>query len=135
MRGSGDGKHTTAADHMPSSHRRYADWTLDKILRQARDIGASTEMFCQLVLEKKPHPEQGFRSCLGVVRLVKLVGAARLEAACLRALQVGGLSYGSVKSILDNHLEAAPPPRRKARDDDAQLTPSHPNIRGPGYYH
>ena len=135
MRGSGDGKHTTAQDHMPSSHRRYADWTIDKILREAKVIGASTEMFCQMVLEKKPHPEQGYRTCLGVVRLAKTVGQARLEAACLRALQIGALNYGSVKSILDNRLDGQPVPRRRDAEGGAQLALPHPNIRGSDYYH
>jgi transposase len=135
LRGSGDGKHTTAQDHMPSSHRRYADWTLEKILREARGVGASTEMFCQLVLDKKPHPEQGFRTCMGVVRLSKMVGVQRLEAACLRALQVGALNYGSVKSILDNRLEGHPAPRRRSEGESVQSAVPHANIRGSSYYH
>ena len=71
LRGSGDGKHNTLSDHMPSSHRRYGDWTIERILREARAIGPSTERLCQMVLEEQPHPEQGFRTCLGVVRLVR----------------------------------------------------------------
>ena len=137
MRGSGDGKHTTLAEHMPSSHRRYADWTIERIVREARAIGPSTEMLCQMILEQRPHPEQGFRTCLGIVRLVKPVGADRLEAACLRALQIGTLNYGSVKSILDNRLDGQPVRRAGGDADRAidDLFTSHPNIRGSGYYH
>ena len=134
MRGSGDGKHTTLAEHMPSSHRRYADWTIDRILREARAIGPSTEMLCQMILEQRPHPEQGFRTCLGIVRLVKPFGAGRVEAACLRALQIGTLNYGSVKSILDNRLDGQPIKRARGAEDDGVVV-AHPNIRGSGYYH
>ena len=135
MRGSGAGKHTTIQDHLPYSHKRYADWTIDRILRDARGVGASTEMFCQMVLEKRPHPEQGFRTCMGVVRLSKTVGAPRLEAACLRALQAGALTYASVKSILDNRLDGQPDLRRHGAEENAQLALPHANIRGSKYYH
>ena len=137
LRGSGDGKHTTLSDHMPSSHRRYGDWTIERILREARAIGPSTEMLCQMVLEERPHPEQGFRTCLGVVRLVRPFGATRVEAASRRALEVGAKTYGSVKSILDNHLDSQPPTgARKIRRDDGQgPPPQHANIRGSRYYH
>jgi transposase len=116
---------------MPSSHRRYADWTIERIIREAGRIGPSTAMLCQLILEHRPHPEQGFRSCLGIVRLARPFGPVRLEAACLRALQVGARTYGSVKSILDNRLDGQPV-RQGAEEGMAIL---HPNIRGPRYYH
>jgi transposase len=134
MRGSGDGKHTTLAEHMPSSHRRHADWTIERILREARAVGPSAELLCQMILQQRPHPEQGFRSCMGIVRLAKPVGAARLEAASLRALQIGTLNYGAVKSILDNRLDGQPV-RRAREGEDEGLPISHPNIRGSGYYH
>ncbi len=134
MRGSGDGKHTTITEHMPSSHRRYSDWTIERIIREAERIGPSTVMLCQLILEHRPHPEQGFRTCLGIVRLAKPFGPHRLEAACLRALQVGARNYGSVKSILDNRLDGQPV-RRVGGGEDAGLAIQHPNIRGSGYYH
>ena len=134
MRGSGDGKHTTLAEHMPSSHRRYADWTIDRILREARAIGPSVDLLCQMILEHRPHPEQGFRACLGIVRLAKPFGPVRLEAACLRALQVGARTYGSVRSILDNRLDGQPVQRPRDAQD-ASLTLTHPNIRGSRYYH
>ena len=87
-------------------------------------------MLCDLILERRPHPEQGFRACLGIVRLVRPFGAARLEAAATRAIEIGTLTYGSVHSILDHKLDRAPP---RPPVDDVPLL--HANIRGPRYYH
>jgi transposase len=136
MRGSGDGKHTTLAEHMPSSHRRYQNWTMDRIAAEALRIGPSTALLCQVILEHRPHPEQGFRSCLGIVRLAKSFGAQRLEAACERALHVGARSYGSVKSILDHRLDGQPVRRLATHEEDGDAASViHPNIRGSRYYH
>src|SRR5262245_3592219 len=129
QRMSGNHKHTTVADHMPSSHRRCADWTIDRIRQDAALIGANTAALCELILEHKPHPEQGFRACLGIIRLVKPFGAKRLEAAATRAIAIGARTYGSVKSILDNNLDRHP--AQKPADGAAII---HPNIRGPRYY-
>ena len=130
MRMSGNHKHTTVPDHMPSSHRRYAGWTIDRIRADARVIGPATAGLCELILEARPHPEQGFRACLGIVRLARSYGAERLEAAADRAIDIGARTYGSVKSILDNHLDRRPAQKR-ATDGTPIL---HPNIRGPRYY-
>jgi transposase len=130
LRMSGNHKHTTLAEHMPSSHRRYAGWTIDRIRQDAALIGPATSALCELVLEHKPHPEQGFRTCLGILRLVKPFGRKRLEAAATRAIEIGGYTYGSVKSILDNNLDRHPV-RQHTADGVAVL---HPNIRGPRYY-
>jgi transposase len=130
MRASGNGKHTTVTDHMPSSHRRYADWTIERIRREAADIGPSVALLCDLILEHRPHPEQGFRACLGIVRLTKPFGANRVEAAAMRALEIGARTYGSVKSILDNNLDRLAAQRRTT---DGQVI-LHPNIRGSRYY-
>ena len=115
---------------MPSSHRRYAGWTLDRIRADARRIGPATAALCEVILESRPHPEQGFRACLGIVRLSGSFGAQRLEAAAERALEIGAKTYGSVKSILDNHLDRRPAQKR-ATDGTPIL---HSNIRGPRYY-
>lgn len=129
-RSSGNHKHTTTPEHMPSSHRRYAGWTIDRIREDASRIGPATAALCELILESRPHPEQGFRACLGIVRLSRPYGAARLEAAAERALDIGARTYGSVKSILDNNLD-----RRPARQPATDAKPiQHPNIRGPRYY-
>ncbi len=131
QRSSGNGKHTTITDHMPSSHRRYADWTIGRIRRDAAVVGPATAALCDLILEHRPHPEQGFRSCLGILRLARPFGVARLEAAAARAIEVGALTYGSVRSILDHRLD-----RRAAYQRPADGAPIlHPNIRGPRYYH
>ena len=130
-RGSGDGKHTTSPEHMPSSHRRYADWTIERISREAAAIGPSVSLLCALILERRPHPEQGFRACLGILRLTRSVSAGRLDAAASRAIEIGALTYGSVKSILDNKLDLQTPDRRQAEHQPIR----HTNIRGGGYFH
>jgi len=119
---------STVPDHMPSSHRRYRDWTHERIRREAAAIGDDTAVLVDLILRARPHPEQGFRSCIGILRLEKRYGAERLDAACARALALGTRSYSSVAAILQNRQE------RKAT---AAEPPSlfHENIRGPGYYH
>jgi transposase len=131
MRGSGNGKHTTTPEHMPASHRRYAGWTVERIRRDTAAIGPATAALCALILEERSHPEQGFRACLGIVRLVKAFGQDRVEAACARALEIGARTYGSVRSILDNNLDRQAAPQRAA--DSPAL--EHRNIRGARYYH
>src|SRR6202789_655681 len=131
LRISGNRKHTTIPEHMPSSHRRYAGWTIDRIREDARAIGSATAALCEQILEHRPHPEQGYRACLGIVRLAGSFSAARLEAAAERAIEIGARTYGSVKSILDNKLDRRPAPKRPA--DTAPIL--HPDIRGPRYYH
>jgi transposase len=77
MRGSGNGKHATTPEHMPSSHRRFADWTIERINREASAIGVCAALLCEKILVERSHPEQGFRACLGIVRLVKSFGRER----------------------------------------------------------
>ena len=127
---SGNGKHTTVAEHMPSSHRRYADWTIEPHPQGRRLIGPATAALCDLILEQRPHPEQGFRACLGILRLARPFGVARLEAAATRAIEIGALTYGSVRSILDNNLDRHAAHQRAA--DGAPIL--HSNIRGSRYY-
>ena len=78
VRASGNHKHTTVSEHMPSNHRRYAGWTIERIRADVRLIGPATAALCELILEARPHPEQGFRACLGIVRLAGPHGAERL---------------------------------------------------------
>ena len=130
MRNSGNRKHTTVAEHMPSSHRRYAGWTIDRIRKDASAIGPATSALCEHILESRPHPEQGFRACLGIVRLAAPYSVQRLEAAAERAIEIGARTYGSIKSILDNNLDRRPAPTRAA--DGTPIL--HTNIRGPRYY-
>jgi transposase len=122
---------TTVADHMPSSHRRYRDWTHERIQREAAAIGDDTAALVEIVLRSRPHPEQGFRSCIGILGLHKRYGAERLDAACAKALALGTRSYSSVAAILKNAQDG------KAAHERQTDQPSlfHENIRGPGYYH
>jgi transposase len=115
---------------MPSSHRRYSDWTIARIREEAGLVGPATAALCDLILDRRPHPEQGFRACLGILRLVKPFGVQRVEAAATRAIDIGTLSYGSVRSILDNNLDRHADQERQARSTSIL----HPNIRGPRYY-
>ncbi len=119
---------TTLADHMPSSHRRYHDWTHERILREAKSIGDDAAALVEIILRSRPHPEQGFRSCIGILRLATRYDAERLDAACARALALGTRSYSSVAAILRNAQD------RKPRKPE-QPSLLHENIRGPDYYH
>jgi transposase len=132
VRSGARGRHTTLAEHMPQAHRRHAEWTIERIGRDAAAVGTATAALTALILESKPHPEQGFRACLGILRLVRSYGRERVEAACGRGLEIGARSYGSVQSILQHGLDRqAPAP--SARTGELPLI--HPNIRGPNYYH
>jgi len=124
-------RHTTIPEHMPSAHRRYADWTPTRLLREAAAIGPATVGLVERILTAKPHPEQGFRACLGILRLVRGYGPERLEAACQRGLDIGARSYGSVQSILRNGLDRAYRPQSVPDE----LPVQHGNIRGSRYYH
>lgn len=119
---------TTVPDHMPSSHRRYRDWTHERILREAAATGPDTAALVEIILRSRPHPEQGFRSCIGILHLAKRYDADRLDAACARALALGTRSYSSVAAILKNAQE-----KRPREPEPPSLL--HENIRGPGYYH
>jgi transposase len=93
---------STVAEHMPSAHRRYREWTHERIRREAVAIGDDTATLADLILRSRPHPEQGFRSCIGILGLVGHHGAERVDAACARALALGTRSYTSVAAILKN---------------------------------
>jgi transposase len=130
VRSSANSKHTTVREHMPSSHRRYADWTPEQLRRQAGTIGRNTAALVEIILRERAHPEQGFRTCIGILRLAKSYGPQRLEAACGRALEIGARSYSSVSSILKNNIDR----QRPAKPADGPAI-SHDNIRGPTYFH
>jgi transposase len=129
VRSSANRKHTTVREHMPSSHRRYADWTPERLKRQAGEIGHHTAALVEIILRERAHPEQGFRASIGILRLAKTFGHERLEAACSRALEIGSRSYSSVNSILKNNLDR----RRPATPADGPAI-AHDNIRGPTYF-
>ncbi|SEE86425.1 Transposase [Rhizobiales bacterium GAS191] len=125
----GGRRHGTDPAHMPSSHRRYAEWTPERFRRWARSIGPSTEGLVIAVLAHRPHPEQGFRSCLGILRLFRGLDPARAEAVSARAVAIGALTYKSVASILANNLD------RAQRQPESAVVIDHPNVRGPRYFH
>ncbi len=124
------GRHSTETAHMPDSHRRYLEWTPGRIVAWANKNGPSTGEFIDQLLLSRPHPEQGFRSALGVMGLVKKYGPARLEAACARALVLRSFSYSSVASMLQHGLD-----QRPLVTGSTRAHPVHANIRGPNYYH
>lgn len=124
------GKHTTHHDHMPSSHRAQAKWTPSRILTWAEQTGTATHALCHAILTGRRHPEQGFRSCLGILRLEKRYGRDRLEAACMRALRYGARNYRTVESILKNGLEQKP----LVEEPSNSIPIEHENLRGPDYY-
>jgi transposase len=115
---------------MPRAHREYARWTPQRLVRWAAKSGPATAHLVEAILSRRPHPQQGFRACLGLMRLGKAYGDARLEAACRRALALETCNYKSIESILKNGLDRRPVP------DPAPGVPTliHSNIRGAGYY-
>jgi len=123
------GKFTTLDEHRPKSHQKYLEWTPGRMIGWAQKTGPRCADLVRHILENKPHPEQGFRSCLGIIRLGNAVGADRLEAACRRALHFGTCSYVSIKSILDHRLDQQP-----LEPELPLSSPPHSNVRGREYY-
>jgi transposase len=123
------GKHTTIPEHMPKAHREYAEWSSERIISWAATIGEGAVQVVESILSRRAYPEHGFRSCMGIISLGKRYTKERLEAACQRALFIKGLSYKSIKSILDNDLDQKPLLLQK--ELPAVL---HDNIRGTDYY-
>jgi transposase len=130
VRSQARGRHTTEPSHMPVSHRRHAEWSPSRIIDWARGTGPATAALAKAIMEARPHPEQGYRSCLGIIRLADRFGAERVEAACARALSARALPYRSVESILRHGLESAP----LSTGRPAHAHPRHANLRGASYY-
>jgi transposase len=125
------GAHTTLGEHMPRAHREYAEWTPERLVRWAQKAGPSVAGLIAQVMATRAHPQQGFRSCLGIMRLGERYGGERLEAACQRALEVGAASYRSVHSILRTGLDRRQEP---ASEPAMAPLPAHENLRGAEYY-
>lgn len=131
IRSYGKGCFVTDPQHRPAAHARHLEWTPSRIVRWAESVGPHTAQLVSTILESRPHPEQGYRSCLGILRLGSRYTPERLEAAAKRAITVRAVSYGSVKSILERGLDRLPP-----EPDPSAPAPvvHHANVRGPGYY-
>jgi len=125
------GAHTTVAEHMPASHRAHREWTPQRLITWGERIGAATAALVRWQMEHRPHPEQGYRACLGLQRLARQFGEARLEAACARAMSIRSPTYRSVNSILAAGLDRQQVPATPAQ----AALPLHENVRGPDYYH
>jgi transposase len=124
------GRHNTIKEHMPLNHQKYLEWTPERFKRWAAKIGPQTVVLTEMLLIKRTHPQQAYRSILGILRLGKAYGNTRLEAACNRALHINALSYSSIKSILKTGLDQKPIPEKQAKSKPVK----HNNIRGAGYY-
>lgn len=123
----GKGKYTTNPDHMPKEHRYVADWSPERFIRWAGDLGENIETVITHVLKIRKHPEQAYKSCMGILHLNKKYGPVRLDKACARANSFGVYSYKRIKEILEKNLE-------EYQMDTFQSMPSHDNIRGNKYY-
>jgi transposase len=129
-RGRRRGGFTTDAAHRPKSHQKYLEWTPSRIIRWAEQTGPYTAEMVRRILDSRPHPEQGYRACLGLLRLGERYSASRLEAACTRALHAGAVSYRSVKSILSTGLDRA----AVSPQTTLALPQDHDHVRGGAYY-
>jgi len=125
------GGFTTLNQHMPEAHKKYSDWSPQRFRQWAEKIGVATTQVVTTILTSRRHPQQGYRACLGILRLSKTYCPKRLEAACERALSLGTCRYKSIESILKNHLDSQPLEQSTTQN----LPQHHDNIRGPGYYH
>jgi transposase len=127
----GRGQYATDPAHMPHAHRAHAEWTPSRLITWAETTGPATAQLVAAILATKPHPEQGYRACLGIMRLGQRYGAPRMEAACARALRLDAPSYRTVQNILASGLDRVPAEPAPA---EPLPQPVHPNIRGSAYY-
>jgi transposase len=132
LRSHARGQHTTDPAHMPKAHQAHREWSPSRLLAWAQTVGPQTAALVEAILASRPHPEQGYRSCLGILRLARREGAARLEAACARALAVGARSYRHVEAILKHGLDRAPLPEAGPAAPARPVV--HDQLRGPTYY-
>jgi transposase len=122
---------TTEPAHMPAAHRAHLEWTPSRLITWGATVGPGTAALFAAIMQQRPHPEQGYRACLGIMRLAKQYPAARLERACARALHFRACSYKSVLAILRHHRDAEPLPT----ETEPPALPLHANVRGAKYYH
>lgn len=124
-------RHSTLKEHMPPEHQNYLEWTPSRIVAWAQKTGPATALLVQRIIDSRTHPEQAYRSCLGILRLEKHYSAKRLENAAKRALKFSALSFKALRNILENGLDRL----EEKSDDSTPALPDHPNIRGSTYYH
>ena len=125
------GGYSTDPAHRPKAHQQHMEWTPSRLEHWGQSIGVATGAVVAHILESKPHPEQGYRACLGLFSLAKRYGDARLEAAAARAQLSGAMSYRSIRSMLTHGLDQVPPESVAA---ETRLPPTHHNVRGAAYY-
>jgi len=125
------GEFVTAAEHMPASHRRHLEWTPSRLVSWGESVGPQTGALVAGILERRPHPEQGYRSCLGLMRLARDYSPERLEAAAGRAVTAGAYSFKAVKNILSRGLEKVTVPEQ---EPEGALVLFHEHLRGSDYY-
>lgn len=128
-RSQAQGRYSTQREHMPPAHQKYNEWSPERFLRWAEEVGPKTTRLIAAVLDARRHPQQAYRSCLGILGLGKRYSNARLEAACGRALPAGIRSYKGIRNILENKLD-----QLELDDPPAGPLPGHANIRGESYY-
>jgi transposase len=127
------GKYSTEPSHRPASHKLYAEWTPSRMVSWGNSIGDAVGTLIERMLKDKPHPEQGFRSALGIIRLADKYGAERLTKAAHKALAMNSPAYQTVKSMLKTGMEDVPLERTQPATQDCLV--SNKNVRGKGYYH
>lgn len=125
---------TTLTEHMPKAHQKYMGRTPSRLLEEAQQTGPYTGQLVQAILAAKRHPEMGYRSCLGILRLAKTYPAERMEAAARRALRAHAYNFQSMDSILKNQLDRLPVPEDASGDPPVPPTVDHDNIRGADYF-
>jgi transposase len=132
VRSNRKGHHTTQSAHMPAAHRKHLEWTPSRLIQWAGKVGPYCAQAVEQIIRSRPHPEQGYRACLGIMRLSKGYSPQRMEAACRRALALEVCSYQSIKSILKTGKDTEPLPGDGAALMSCDL--HHHNIRGSSYY-
>lgn len=127
-------KATTLTEHMPKAHQKYVGRTPSRLMEDAQQTGPLTGQLVEAILAAKRHPEMGYRSCLGILRLAKTYPAERMEAAARRALRARAYSFQSMNSILKNQLDRLPVPEGAPGDPPVPPAVEHDNIRGADYF-
>ena len=127
----GRAQYATDAEHMPRAHREHAEWSPSRLISWAKKTGPAAAYLVKRIMESRPHPEQGYRACLGIMRMERMHGRERLEVACLRAAHLKSFSYKTVQNILASGMDRLPLDENAPGQHPA---PSHENIRGADYY-